>query len=138
MKMNLMISVVAVLWIGMILAIGMESVVKFSTPTLTKPVAFDVGRTVFGAFNKAQLVLLAAMMVGACWASLPKWDWAFLTVLALAMAAQIIWLFPILSARVDLILAGVSPPPTSAHAWYGMLEAAKFILLVILAIRLFS
>lgn len=63
MKLNLAIGILASIWIGMILAIGMESIVKFSAPTLTKPVAFDVGRVVFSAFNKAQLLLLGVMVV---------------------------------------------------------------------------
>jgi len=63
MKLKIMIGMLTVFWIGMIFAIGMESIVKFNTPTLTKAVGFDVGRTVFSAFNKAQALLLVLLLM---------------------------------------------------------------------------
>ncbi len=138
MKLTLFIAVIAILWIGMILAIGMESVVKFHTPTLTKPVAFDVGRTVFSAFNKVQLGLLVLIIVGTMMAGSGFFDKMLAIGLLAVLVLQIFWLFPDLSQRVDLILSGTKPPATYKHGLYGLLELAKLALLVILAWRLLS
>lgn len=138
MKLKLVIAVLAILWVGMILAIGMESVVKFKTPTLTKPVAFDVGRVVFGAFNKAQMAILLVMIVCTFFAALLPLDKGLIATIALILLLQIIWLFPELSHRVDLILNNSKPSPTYKHGLYGFLEIAKLWLLFVLGIRLIS
>ena len=136
MKINLIIAVVALIWVGMILAIGMESVVKFNTPTLTKPIGFDVGRTVFAAFNKAQLGLLIIIIISLLFSYLTFVDKSLIAFITLILVLQIFWLFPALSQRVDLILSGIKPAPTYMHGFYGALEIAKLILLFILGLRL--
>ncbi len=136
MKLKIMIGMLAVFWIGMIFAIGMESIVKFNAPTLTKAVGFDVGRTVFSAFNKAQVLLLVLLLVGVMLARMPLLDKAAVLVIAVILLLQIGWLFPLLSQRVDMILAGVKPPPSYQHGLYGMLELTKLALLGFLAVRL--
>jgi len=135
MKLKIMIGMLTVFWIGMIFAIGMESIVKFNTPTLTKAVGFDVGRTVFSAFNKAQALLLVLLLVGVMVARMPLLDKAAVLVIAVILLLQIGWLFPLLSQRVDMILTGVKPPPSYQHAVYGMMELTKLVLLGFLAVR---
>ena len=56
-------------------------------------------------------------------------------VLAVILLAQAIWLQPELAARTDLIIAGIEPPPSIAHAAYSVLELTKLALLVYLGIR---
>lgn len=131
MKINLMVAIIVFLWIGMILAIGMESIVKFQTPTLTKLVAFDVGRTVFNAFNKVQLFLLALVILGVCFGRVSKVEMALTSGLAVTLLLQIFWLFPELNQRVDMLFNGVTPPASYKHALYGMLEVVKLVLLVV-------
>jgi hypothetical protein len=138
MRYKLFIAVIAIFWLGMIFAIGMESIVKFNTPSLIKAVGFDVGRTVFSAFNKAQLVLLVGMIVCAVPARLKLLDQSFIALITLFLLLQIFWLFPALSERVDMILSGVKPQPTYKHAYYGLLEIGKLIMLVLLASRLIN
>lgn len=136
MKVYAWVAIVAILWVGMILGIGLESIVKFNTPTLTKPVAFDVGRTVFNAFNKAQLVLLVLLVVSAFVARVTPVYQAGIAVVAVIVILQTIWLFPVLSQRVDIILAGNTPASTYHHAVYGLLEVSKLLLLSALGLRL--
>lgn len=130
------IGFIAVLWVGMILAIGMESVVKFSTPSLSKIIAFDLGRVVFSAFNKLQLVLLLFMMAIAFFSRLTLWEKIGLIVITIIMIFQVWWLFPILSNRVDLLLSGIQPPTTYIHAFYSTLEIIKVLTLLFLGVQL--
>src|SRR5690606_25219456 len=45
--------------------------------------------------------------------------------LALAVALQALWLLPLLDARVETIIQGGTPPPSSLHDVYVVLEALK-------------
>ncbi len=136
MKLKLVISALAILWIGMIIAIGMESIVKFSTPLLSKPVGFDVGRVVFEAFNKLQGALLVSLLVLAFFARVTTWDKILLGCLSAIFLVQVFWLFPELSQRVELILTGIAPPPTYKHLLYGILELLKLTILTAIGLQI--
>jgi hypothetical protein len=106
--------------------------VRFTAPSITRPVALDVGRVVFAALNKAELVaLILLLLIVRVRGSTRKW-WAVCAILALIVLAQGVWLIPELAARTDIIIAGGEPPPSSAHAIYASLELAKIGLLCIL------
>lgn len=137
-KAHIAVGLLAMIWLGMILAIGLESMVKFSTPTLTKLVAFDVGRVVFAAFNKVQLIMVALMFILSCYTKIYKPLLVVLIVLSFILFLQLFWLFPELSHRVDLLFSGINPPPTYKHGLYGMLEIIKAILLLLLGGKLLA
>lgn len=136
MRAKLLLGLLAVLWIGMILAVGMESVMKFYTPSLTRAVAFDEGRVVFHFFNKIQFMLLAAMLVLLFSGEMGWIEKTVFLCVGMTLAIQVFWLFPILSAHVDMILSGVNPPSGLDHAIYGWMDLAKLLLLSVLAFRL--
>ena len=133
---KMLMVMVALVWVGMMLAIGMESIVKFNAPTLTKPVGFDVGRTVFGVFNYLQLGLLAIVVNCAFFVQIDLLKKILIASAGISLCLQVFWLFPELSQRVDLILKGIKPPPTYQHALYGMLEIFKLAVLSLFGILL--
>lgn len=125
------------IWLGMVLAISfMEAPVKFLTPSLTRAVALDVGRTVFSAFHIVQAVLALVVLLF----SLSLWKkfsllWlALLALLLIILAVQSFWLLPALTQRALAIGAGESLAPSAHHIIYAVLEAAKTLLLVCLAV----
>ena len=135
MRSRLLLGMIAILWIGMILAVGMESIVKFDTPSLSKAVAFDEGRYVFSFFNKVQLILLASMLFLVANKYMTWVEKIVFFLLSILLVIQVFWLFPMLSKHVDLILAGIQPPHTPGHALYGAIEFGKIILLSVLGFR---
>ncbi|MDH3621710.1 MAG: hypothetical protein OER91_12510 [Gammaproteobacteria bacterium] len=123
-------------WVGMTVGVSMIATpVRFTATTITRPVALDVGRVVFAALNKAELlaVVLLLVIVRASGRSRELWMWA--SVLILIVLAQGAWLIPELAARTDIILAGGEPPPSHAHAIYSTLELIKIGLLLFLGFR---
>lgn len=117
-------------WAGMLLGISfLEAPVKFRAPSLSLPVALDVGRTVFGAFEKVQVALSAATILVLVWTGIRS-AWVPLGVAVASTAAQALWLRPILDARVAVILAGGTSPPTSHHAIFIAVEALKLLALL--------
>jgi hypothetical protein len=49
-----------------------------------------------------------------------------------------VWLLPALDARVLLIMAGATPPPSDLHAIFVACELAKILVLSVLAVALVS
>lgn len=109
--------------------------IRFTATSITRPVALDVGRVVFAALNKAELVALVILLVIVRVSGQSRELWAWCSVLILIVLAQGVWLIPELAARTDIVLAGSEPPPSYAHAIYSTLELAKIGLLFFLGIR---
>jgi hypothetical protein len=106
--------------------------VRFTAASITRPVALDVGRVVFAALNKAELAALVMLLIIVRVAGLARKWWAVCAFLALIVLAQGVWLIPELASRTDIIMAGLEPPPSYAHAIYSSLELIKIGLLLFL------
>lgn len=127
---------VCLLWAGMVLGISfLEAPVKFRAPSLTLPVGLDVGRHVFGIFNRVELAwALGAIGLGLA-ARPERVTVAALGVALGVLALQTLWLLPLLDRRVGLILAGGTPAPAPYHVIYVVLEALKLTALAVAGVR---
>ena len=123
-------------WLGMTVGITMLATpVRFTAASITRPVALDVGRVVFAALNKAELLALVLLLIIVRASGRSRELWAWCSVLILIVLAQGVWLIPELAARTDIILAGNEPPASYAHAIYSTLELAKMGVLMFLGFR---
>ena len=123
-------------WVGMTVGVSMIATpVRFTATSITRPIALDVGRVVFAALNKAELVALVLLLSIVRVSDRTRELWAWCSVLILIVLAQGAWLIPELAARTDLILAGSEPPASYAHAMYSSLELLKIGLLLFLGFR---
>jgi hypothetical protein len=131
-----LIAMISLLWAGMILGISfLESWVKFRAPSLTKAVGLDVGRTVFHSFHKVQCILFFIIIVTCLSTDMMPADWLMLSMLAIMLIIQILWLFPMLNRQVTIILAGGNSVITHEHTSYGIVEITKFLMLVIFSLK---
>ncbi len=108
--------------------------VKFLAPSLDLPTALDVGRHTFGAFIKAEAALAALLAL----AILLGWR-RTIPLVAAGLAAAIVvaeaaWLLPVLDARVQIILDGGTPSPSSLHTLYVVLESVKLAALALVGV----
>lgn len=127
---------ISLIWFGMTVGVSMLATpVRFTASTITRPVALDVGRVVFAALNKAEFVALIILLILVRASALTRTFLAPAFGLALILLAQATWLLPELSARTDLIIAGVEPGSSIAHAAYSILELTKLLLLVYVGIK---
>ena len=111
---------------------------KFRTPTLTRVVAFDVGRTVFAASQWVQAGLAAVAVATAFIGRVPRWAALCLALGAGALVVQMGWLFPVLDARAQTVISGGVPSGPNPHGTYGVLEVLKVLALLggaVLALR---
>ncbi len=124
---------IAFIWFGMTFGIGAISTpARFSVPSITRPVALDVGRAVFSMLNRAEIVALIVLLIVIRFSGRARRWWLVCGALALILIAQTAWLLPELSARGAEIIAGREPPPSMAHGIYTSLELVKLGLLAYL------
>ncbi len=122
----------AFVWAGIVVGISfLEAPVKFTAPSLTLPVGLDVGRHVFAALNRTELVLALASAVLVWSARARRGVWMALGVAWLVVLVQTAWLLPALDARAVVIIAGGHPPAsTGLHLLYGLAEGLKVLALL--------
>jgi hypothetical protein len=107
--------------------------VKFLAPSLTLPVALDVGRHTFAVFNKVEwglaILLLFLLLIGR-----RSWLGSVAAIIAaLLVLVETVWLLPLLDQRVGLIMAGQAPPISSDHNVYIAIDVAKLVALALVA-----
>lgn len=131
---RLALQITATLWLGMLLGVsGLATPVKFMAPSLSLPAALDVGRHTFAAFNRVEW-LLAIVLLLALWRSRPGLGaWAVATALTTILLVETVSLLPALDQRVETVLQGGIPAPSSLHRLYVLAEGAKAALLGIMA-----
>jgi hypothetical protein len=109
--------------------------VRFTAPTVTRPIALDIGQVVFAALNKAELIALVILLLVVRLSGKARLLWKQSSALALILLAQSVWLLPQLAARSQQIVSGVEPSPSMVHGTYSVLELLKLALLLYLGFR---
>ena len=109
--------------------------IRFTAPLITRPVALDVGRVVFAALNKAELIALLILLIVVRVSGRARELWMQCSALIMILLAQSVWLLPQLSERSQQIINGVEPPPSFLHGTYSILELIKLLLLLFLGFR---
>ena len=118
-------------WAGIVIGVSLLATpVKFQAPSLTMPVALEVGRYTFRLLARVELCFLIAVLIAARIAR-PR----FITAIALVLVAAIVllqryWLLPALDHRVSQILAGGAISFSTGHWVYAVMEVAKSALLI--------
>ena len=116
-------------WLGLVLGISvLETPLKFKAPGITLPLGLGIGRLVFRALNRVELVLAVVLTVVVAQRA-RSWPLAVLGVADALLLAQVLWLRPRLDRRALLIIAGDEAPASSLHLAYIALEVVKLVLL---------
>lgn len=127
------------LWIGFVCAISfMEAWLKFRAPGITVPLGLGIGRLIFNALNKVELVFALVVIINIFWNSsdILKWkNLAFAIPLTL-LFIQTFWLLPALDARAELHIQGQFVPSSNIHFYYVGMELVKVVGLSIFGITL--
>jgi hypothetical protein len=122
---------VTFVWLGMVAAISfLEAPLKFRAPNVTLQIGLGIGRLVFRALNRVEIVF--AIVIVAVIAARPPAVGviAAFAVALVTLAVQLAVVRPRLNRRSDKVLAGLNAPRSRGHYAYVGLEAAKVIALV--------
>ena len=113
---------IALVWLGMILGISfLEAPVKFMVPSVTLEIGLDIGRYVFGAFNKVECVFAIAIAILLIIVRKKDASMVSLILAWLSLVLQTVWLLPLLEARSEVIIQGQTPPQPRLKATRGAL-----------------
>ena len=119
------------IWAGVLIGVSfLAAPVKFNAPSLSLPVALDVGRQEFFALNLVEIGLAVATLALGFLARPSRAVWLALGLAVAIVALQGLWLLQVLDARTEMIIRGQSPPPAPWHTVYIVLEVAKLLALL--------
>jgi hypothetical protein len=133
------LAAICLLWAGMVLGISvLEAPVKFQAPSLTRAVGLDVGRVVFSAFNKVEIVWSALsfliLFAAKPFQNMPRFVKVLLPLIWLIVLAQSVFLLPMLVERSLLVVQHGVPidklPPSPVHGLYSSTELIKLLSLI--------
>lgn len=118
-------------WMGIVIGVSfLATPVKFTADSITRAVALDVGRATFQALGYLEwaLTILLAIVIWRAVATGQRPSDRTLVAAAIisgVVVLQALWLVPALDERVASIIAGIEPPPSHLHTFYGVAEVVK-------------
>ncbi len=127
------------IWFGMIAAISfMEAPLKFQAPGVTLGLGLGIGRLVFWALNKMELVLAVLMLISLLVQKPRKsrFPSVMFGVIAVLLILETVWLLPVLDARATEVINGTAAPYSNTHLIYIAFDSIKFLLLFALGVNL--
>lgn len=127
------------IWIGFVGAISfMEAWLKFQAPGITLPLGLGIGRIVFGALNRVELILSFTIILSMLLSGLRilKWKHLLFLIPFLILVLQSFWLLPVLDVRAEMYIQEQPVPPSNLHFYYVILEMVKVICLLLFGIKL--
>ncbi|WP_174805795.1 hypothetical protein [Hymenobacter jejuensis] len=128
---SLLLILALFVWAGMVAGISfLEAPLKFTAPHITVPLGLGIGRIVFAALNKAELMLGTVALVSAFFLRVPLRTWVGLLTVSIILLLQTFWLLPALDVRALALLAGHAPPANALHPIYIGLEIIKLLTLL--------
>lgn len=128
-----LLNLTSAMWAGLIVGVSfLATLVKFRAPSLTMPVALDVGVHTFTALVRVEWVFVAVTVV-LWWLARPVWLHFVGHLLQLTFfLIEALWLLPLLEVRALIVIAGGTNAPSHAHFVFVALEAIRVILLLVL------
>ena len=97
------------LWIGFVCAISfMEAWLKFRAPGISVPLGLGIGRLVFNALNKVELVFALIVIINIFYntSEILKWQNLFFAFPVILLLIQTFLLLPALDVRAELHIQG--------------------------------
>ena len=108
-----------------------EAPLKFQAPGITLELGLGIGKLVFGALTKIEIVLALLIVAFLSLGRAAKRSWLWFALPLVIVVIDNAILMPILDERLDMIVSGVTPPESSAHLWYVILEVIKLVNLIV-------
>ena len=126
------LAVVLLLWAGVLFGVAfLATPAKFSAPSLTLPVALEIGRATFEVLNRAE-VAFALLSAGLVLAGSTRRPLVVIlcAVACLGLLLDTLWLLPVLDLRAQVVIDGGDPPPSHLHDLYIGIDSVKFLALL--------
>lgn len=124
------------IWAGLSVGVAfLATPAKFLAPSLSLPVALDIGQQTFRVYSGAEFALLGLLMILGLWSKLRVRWYLGLAVPAAIVSMQAFWLVPALDLRVAAVQAGLSPlPQSNLHMTYIVAEVIKVLWFLVIGL----
>ncbi len=110
-----------------------ETPLKFQAPNMTIALGLGIGRLVFFALNKIEIILALLMLISFVKAKPKnKIASAAFRIVVVLLFLETVWLLPVLDARASLVISGDGAPESNIHLIYIVFDALKLVLLFVL------
>lgn len=109
---------------------------KFRAPGVTVALGLGIGRLVFRALNRLEVLLAVVLVTAGAAGGMSRAGWVLVVGLAGILAVQVLLLRPRLDRRAEIVVAGRTPPAFRLHLSYITLEVAKVLMLVVIGVLL--
>jgi len=118
-------------WLGMVLGISfLEAPLKFRAPGITRALGLGIGRLVFTALNKCELLFAISLIT--LFTVNDLWPRSLYYIIPLSiLATQTIWLLPVLKSRIDKVVRGEELSKSKHHIIFIVMEVLKIVGLII-------
>jgi len=127
-----LIIVITFIWVGLVFGISfIEAPLKFTAPNITLALGLGIGRVVFGALNKIEIVFSIIILISFWIGKFSFKEYYLYLVAFFILLVQTVWLIPILDERAELIIAGEELEKTNHHIFYIIIEVLKIVSLLI-------
>lgn len=127
-------------WLGMVAAISLlEAPLKFRAEGVSRAEALAVGQLVFPALNTAEVgcaVLLLALLWRRRHDGASRRTWRLLALASGVLLVQVAAVRPVLHAATERTIAGTATGGSPWHIVYIVLEGAKLVVLLALAVSM--
>jgi len=133
--------IICFIWLGFVCAISfMEAWIKFNAPRITISMGLSIGRLVFFALNKMEIIFAVLVFIIHIRNSSVLLELKNLPLLVsiLILIIQTFWLLPTLDNRAELIIQGKHIHPSNLHFYYVGLEVVKVLCIFIFGVSLFN
>ena len=121
------------LWAGLVLGISfLETPLKFQAPGITTVLGVGIGKLVFNALNKIEILLfLTLLLLLGVKRILKRPTVYFIGALFFCLLLQSAYLLPVLNERVSAFMEhGIAKPNSFYHLSYVILEVVKCLTLL--------
>jgi hypothetical protein len=126
---------IAFIWAGLVLGLSfIETPLKFQAPGVTTVIGVGIGRLVFAALNRIELVLAAILVISFILGHRNTIKYVLVSLILGIVFIQTFWLLPALDARAQLLIDGTPPPASIHHRVFVVVESLKVLALLALGI----
>ncbi len=129
---------VAFTWAGLILGLSfIETPLKFQAPGVTTAIGLGIGRLVFTALNRVELVLGVLLLGSLIFKRSGKRSgiqYALVSLIVAIVIMQTFWLLPALDARAQLLIDGNPAPSSFHHGLFIVVESLKVLALLAIGV----
>lgn len=125
-------------WIGMIVAVAMEAVVRPKTPELLpehRGLMFVITRTVFEVFQKIELIIGSILLFLAVRGRIHPIAIGLLIGVFAVCLIESYWLMPELAKRSVMVFNGLKLPPSNVHLLSVLSQGIKILFLLFVFVK---